>query len=85
MESTIKQAEEERNRALDSAKHLYDEFKPLKEHVDNLRSNIGLEKLPNLEEEEEKLTPEYVLFTVLIIFMPILFKILNRVECQLGH
>ncbi|XP_064628749.1 zinc finger C4H2 domain-containing protein-like [Lineus longissimus] len=59
MESTIKQAEEERHRALESAKHLYEEYRPLKDHVDNLRTNIGLEKLPKLEEEDDKLTPEY--------------------------
>ncbi|CAH1798178.1 unnamed protein product [Owenia fusiformis] len=59
MEATIKQAEEERNRAADSAKHLYDEYKPLKAHVDKLRENIGLEKTHDIEDEETKLNSEY--------------------------
>ncbi|KAJ8314934.1 hypothetical protein KUTeg_007084 [Tegillarca granosa] len=58
MESTIKQAEEERNRSLDSAKRLYEEYKPLKDEVDKMRGTIGLDKLPELQEEEEKFTPE---------------------------
>lgn len=58
MESTIKQAEEERCRALEGAKRLYDEYKPVKHQVDVLRCGMGLEKLPGLQDEEEKLTPE---------------------------
>ncbi|XP_069124581.1 zinc finger C4H2 domain-containing protein-like [Argopecten irradians] len=59
METTIKQAEEERNRSLESAKKLYEEFRPLKGEVDQMRSSIGMDKLPDLQEEDEKLTPEY--------------------------
>lgn len=58
METTIKQAEEERNRSLESTKKLYEEFHPLKDEVDQMRGIMGLEKLPDLQEEEEKLTPE---------------------------
>ncbi|GAB1599714.1 zinc finger C4H2 domain-containing protein-like [Argonauta hians] len=59
MEATIKQAEDERNKALDSTKRLYEEYTPLKDEVDNLRMSVGLDKLPELQDEEEKLTPEY--------------------------
>lgn len=58
METTIKQAEEERNRSLETAKKLYEEFRPLKDELDQLRGVIGLDKLPDLQEDEEKLTPE---------------------------
>lgn len=59
METTIKQAEDERNKALEATKRLYEEYRPLKDEVDSLRAMIGLIKLPDLQEEEEKLTPEY--------------------------
>lgn len=59
METTIKQAEEERNRSLESTKKLYEEFRPLKDEVDSMRGIMGLEKLPDLQEEEEKLTPDF--------------------------
>ncbi|ESO85741.1 hypothetical protein LOTGIDRAFT_235711 [Lottia gigantea] len=59
MEATIKQAEEERNRALENAKKLYEEYKPLKDEVDIMRSRIGLEKLPELQEEEQKLNSDF--------------------------
>lgn len=59
METTIKQAEEDRNRALDNAKKMYEEFKPLKDDIDHMRNMMGMDKLPNLNEEEEKLTPEF--------------------------
>jgi hypothetical protein len=58
METTIKQAEEERNRSLETAKKLYEEFRPLKDELDQMRAVIGLDKLPDLQEDEEKLTPE---------------------------
>lgn len=59
METTIKQAEEERNRSLENAKHLYDDYKPLKDEVDNLRTRLGLEPLPGINDEEEKISPQY--------------------------
>ena len=58
MESTIKQAEEERNRSLESAKQYYEDYRPLKHEVDALRSKIGLEPLPDLSDEEDKITPQ---------------------------
>lgn len=59
MEATIKQAEEERNRSLEDAKRLYEDYKPLKEQVDEMRHDVGLDRLPDLQEEEEKITPEF--------------------------
>ena len=58
MEATIKQAEEERARATESAKKLYEEYRPLKEEVDHMRTRLGLHPLTELQEEEEKLRPE---------------------------
>jgi len=53
METTIKHAEEERSKALDSARNLYEEMQMLKEEVDAVRSNIGLERLPDSEAENK--------------------------------
>ena len=60
MESTIKQAEEGRNRGLDSAKELYEEYRPLKDELDVLRDRIGLEPLNDILDEDSKLTPQSV-------------------------
>ena len=59
LESTIKQAEEERNRAAENTKKLYNEYIPVKQQVDHLRSTVGLDPLPSLDEEEQ-FAPEYV-------------------------
>ncbi|XP_044219915.1 zinc finger C4H2 domain-containing protein isoform X2 [Thunnus albacares] len=58
MESTIKQSENDLNKLLETTRRLHDEYKPLKEHVDALRMTLGLHRLPNLNEEEEKLSLE---------------------------
>jgi len=47
METTIKHADEERSKAVDSARNLYEEMQMLKEEVDVVRCNIGLERLPD--------------------------------------
>ena len=60
METTIKQAEEDRNRSLESAKRMYEEYRPLKEDIDRLRNNIGLDRLPDVTEDDPKLTTELV-------------------------
>lgn len=60
LETTIKQAEEERNRSLENAKRLYEDYRPVKEQVDMLRNCIGLDRLPELTQEEDKITPAYV-------------------------
>lgn len=58
MENTIKQSENDLNKLLESTQRLHDEYKPLKEHVDALRMTLGLQRLPDLCEEEEKLSLE---------------------------
>ncbi|XP_031653770.1 zinc finger C4H2 domain-containing protein isoform X3 [Oncorhynchus kisutch] len=65
MESTIKQSENDLNKLLETTRRLHDEYKPLKEHVDALRMTLGLHRLPNLNEEEEKLSLEsvHILYT----------------------
>ncbi|XP_071313845.1 zinc finger C4H2 domain-containing protein isoform X1 [Trachinotus anak] len=62
MESTIKQSENDLNKLLETTRRLHDEYKPLKEHVDALRMTLGLHRLPNLNEEEEKLSLEFFSF-----------------------
>ncbi|XP_052808982.1 zinc finger C4H2 domain-containing protein-like [Mya arenaria] len=59
MEGTIKQAEEERNRSLDTAKQLYEDYRPLKTEVDSLRGRLGLQPLPDIHDEDENITPQY--------------------------
>ncbi|KAF5907684.1 zinc finger C4H2 domain-containing protein, partial [Clarias magur] len=59
MESTIKQSENDLNKLLETTRRLHDEYKPLKEHVDALRMTLGLNRLPNLNEEEERLSLDY--------------------------
>jgi hypothetical protein len=59
MEAIIKQSEEDRNRHLDIAKHLNREFVPLKEQVDKMRDEIGLPRLPELHEEDDKFKQEF--------------------------
>ncbi|XP_050166542.1 zinc finger C4H2 domain-containing protein isoform X6 [Myiozetetes cayanensis] len=59
MENTIKQSENDLNKLLESTRRLHDEYKPLKEHVDALRMTLGLQRLPDLCEEEEKLSLEW--------------------------
>lgn len=70
MENVIKQSEECRNRALDTAKRIHEEYRPLKMEIDRMRREyLGLERLPELHEEERDLiTPEYVFLTILLAF-----------------
>ena len=58
METTMKQAEEERNKALESARQLYTEFQPLRGQVDAIRGSLGLDCVPELSEEDNMLTAE---------------------------
>ena len=60
METTIKQAEEDRNKSLETAKRLYEDYQPLKQHVDMLRASVGLDRLSEVSEDEPKFTPKYV-------------------------
>ncbi|KAK3798045.1 hypothetical protein RRG08_034606 [Elysia crispata] len=59
MESTIKQAEEERTKAYENAKRLYEECRPVKEELDILRMRAGLDIQHDLAEDAEKLKPEF--------------------------
>lgn len=53
MEGVIKHAEESRVRSLANASRLHEEYLPLKLEVDRLRREcLGLERLPELQEEE---------------------------------
>ena len=52
METTIKQAEEERTRALQESKRLLKEYQPMKEQINKLREMLSLEKLLDNEEDE---------------------------------
>uniref|UniRef100_A0A1B6LEE2 C4H2-type domain-containing protein n=1 Tax=Graphocephala atropunctata TaxID=36148 RepID=A0A1B6LEE2_9HEMI len=60
MENVIKKAEEARNRSLDRAKRVHEDYRPLKHDIDRMRRDyLGLERLPELHEEESGLiTPE---------------------------
>jgi len=53
METTIKHAEEERSKAADSARNLHEEMQMMKEEVDVMRANIGLERLPNSDTDNK--------------------------------
>ncbi|XP_065157608.1 zinc finger C4H2 domain-containing protein isoform X2 [Atheta coriaria] len=53
MEGVIKHAEESRVRAISNASRLHEEYLPLKQEVNRLRREcLGLERLPELHEEE---------------------------------
>ena len=53
MEGVIKQGEESRIRSLQNAARLHEEYLPLKMDIDRLRREcLGLERLPDLHEEE---------------------------------
>lgn len=58
METVIKQAEEAKRNAMESARRVVDDYRPLKHEIDLMRTELlGLEKLPELaSEEKEKLT-----------------------------
>lgn len=60
MESVIKQSQEDRNRHLDIAKQLHHELRPLKDLVDRLRSEIGLTKLPEIQQEDPAFKAEFL-------------------------
>ncbi|XP_033218498.1 zinc finger C4H2 domain-containing protein isoform X3 [Belonocnema kinseyi] len=62
MESVIKQAEESRNRARETAKLIHiNDYQPLKHDIDRMRRDyLGLERLPELcETESELISSDY--------------------------
>ncbi|XP_028159009.1 zinc finger C4H2 domain-containing protein isoform X2 [Ostrinia furnacalis] len=60
METVIKQTEESMTRKLSTASRLHEDYRPLKAEVDLLRRQcLGLERLPDLHEEEgSPITPD---------------------------
>lgn len=62
METVIKQTEESMSRKLSNASRLHEDYRPLKAEVDLLRRQcLGLDRLPDLHEEEgSPITPELV-------------------------
>lgn len=60
METVIKQAEENRSRSSAMANRFHEEYLPLKSEIDTMRREyLGLERLPELHEEEGTIiTPE---------------------------
>ncbi len=52
METTIKQAEEERTRAFQESKRLLKDYQPMKEQINKLRDMLNLEKLPDNDDDE---------------------------------
>lgn len=59
MENVIKQAEEDRNKALENAKRFHEDYMPLKDYIDKLRGDIGLQGIPDLHDDNVILTPDY--------------------------
>lgn len=51
MENTIKQTNEEKFRAIESARRLNCEYKPLKDHINHLRDSIGLDRTDDNDDE----------------------------------
>jgi hypothetical protein len=55
METVIKQAEESKRGALESARRVIEDYRPLKHEVDLMRTELlGLEKLPELANDEKE-------------------------------
>ena len=58
MESVIKESEEEHNNHLNAAKSLLQEWQQLKEHANRMRTELGLNRLSELSDEEDKIKHE---------------------------
>ncbi len=55
METVIKQAEESKRGALESARRVVEDYRPLKHEVDLMRTELlGLEKLPDLPNDDKE-------------------------------
>ena len=55
METTIKQAEEERVRALQESKRILKDYHPIKDQINKIREMLNLDKIPDNEEDEAAL------------------------------
>lgn len=72
METVIKQAEENRNRSINIANRVHEEYLPLKTEIDHMRREyLGLNPLPELHEEEGSvISAEYVFISIFdVIFL----------------
>lgn len=69
METVIKQAEENRNRSINIANRVHEEYLPLKNEIDHMRREyLGLNPLPELHEEEGSvISAEWVFFLFVFI------------------
>ncbi|XP_038048032.1 zinc finger C4H2 domain-containing protein-like [Patiria miniata] len=59
IENVVKHAEQDRNRSFEAACQAYQEYMSLKGEIDVVRNGIGLEMLPSLSEDDDRLTPSY--------------------------
>lgn len=73
METVIKQAEENRNRSINIANRVHEEYLPLKTEIDHMRREyLGLNPLPELHEEEGSvISAEYVFINIYNVIVPI--------------
>lgn len=55
METTIKQSEEERVRALQESKRLIKDYQPIKDQINKLREMLNLDRLAEQDDEETRL------------------------------
>ena len=76
MEKTIRQSEEEKRRAIDSAKRLNSEYKPLKEQINQLREYVGLAKTDENNDDE---TLESFLRLVALVYKKWVWKSFNKI------
>ena len=56
METTIKQAEEERSKAIQDSKRLLKDYQPIKEQVNKLRDMLNVERLSIDDDEAVAMT-----------------------------
>ena len=68
METTIKQADEERGRALQESKRLMKDYQPIREQINKIRDVLNLDRLPENDDDETALmTMQFVLHPLLSI------------------
>lgn len=79
MESVIKQAEDARNKAVEVARHLYNEYRPMKAEVDRTRREcLGLDTLPDLQEEDgSQIPPGFASLQIFEIFVDLLISLIE--------
>ena len=65
METTIKQADEERSRALQESKRLMKDYQPIREQINKIRDVLNLDRLPENDDDETALmTMQFVLLSL---------------------